>query len=79
MAPLHNNNSLLQKIIDTDRISLEMLSAYSGFTLDDLFYALHGGKVYETDAMRILSALKRITGKTYCLELSGINWIAEEL
>jgi hypothetical protein len=78
MAPLHNNDSLLQKIIDTDRVSLEMLSAYSGFTLDDLSYALHGGKVYETDAIRILSALKRITGKTYCLEQSGINWIEEE-
>ena len=78
MVPLHHNGSLLQKIIDTDRVSLQMLSAYSGFTLDDLSYALHGGKVYETDAMRILSALKRITGKNYCLEQSGINWIAEE-
>jgi hypothetical protein len=37
-----------------------------------------GGKVYETDAKRILSALARITGKTYSLEQSGINWIAEE-
>lgn len=78
MASLHNNDSLLQKIIDTDRVNLEMLSAYSGFTLDDLSYALHGGKVYETDAKRILSALSRITGKAYCLEQSGINWIAEE-
>lgn len=78
MAPLQNNGSPLQQIIDTDRVSLEMLSAYSGFTLDDLSYALHGGEVYETDAKRILSALKCITGKTYRLEQSGINWIAEE-
>lgn len=78
MAPAHNDGSLLQKIIDTDRVNLETLSAYSGFTLDDLSYALHGGKVYETDAKRILSALQRITGKIYCLEHSGINWIAEE-
>ena len=78
MTPLQNNSSMLQKIINTDKVSLAMLSAYSGFTLDDLSYALHGGKVYETDAKRILSALSRITGKTYCLEQSGINWIAEE-
>ena len=78
MAPLYNDGSLLQKIIDTDRVSLQMLSAYSGFTLDDLSYALHGGKVYETDAKRILCALKRITGKNYCLDQSGINWVAEE-
>lgn len=78
MASLQNNGSLLQKIIDTNVVSLEMLSAYSGFTLDDLSYALHGGKVYETDARRILAALSHITGKTYCLEQSGINWIAEE-
>jgi hypothetical protein len=78
MTPLQNDGSVLQKIIDTDRVSLQMLSAYSGFTLDDLSYALHGGKVYETDAKRILSALQRITGKIYCLEQSGINWIAEK-
>jgi hypothetical protein len=78
MAPSHNNSSALQKIIDTDVVSLKMLSAYSGFTLDDLSYVLKGGKVYETDAMRVLSALSRITGKTYGLEQSGINWIAEE-
>jgi hypothetical protein len=43
MTSLQKNSFTLQKIIDTGMVSLEMLSAYSGFTLGDLSYALHGG------------------------------------